>query len=65
MANFLILARGKSLEDARMLAVSAEPSVVDRFIAVLSGEEGLSEERPKANRRGARRLEVVRDGDGA
>ncbi len=64
MARFLILARGESLDDARMLAVSAEPEIVNRFIAVLAGEEDVPLERSESPRRN-RHLEVVGDGDGA
>ena len=62
MARFLILARGESLDDAKMLAVSAEPEIVNHFIAVLSGQEVVlkREQDPGEGPQNKPRLEVVR-----
>lgn len=42
--NFLLLARGASLETARVLAVSADQRLVDKFVAELAGKNPIGEE---------------------
>jgi hypothetical protein len=42
VANYLLLARGESLGTARVLAVSANPDIVDRFLHELAGESSAS-----------------------
>ena len=47
MTNFLILAKGETISTARVVAVSADRGIVDRFLSELAGEveEGSSEHR--------------------
>jgi hypothetical protein len=46
--NFLLLARGASLEKARVLAVSADQPLINKFVAELTGEaENQDEELEK------------------
>jgi len=48
VARFLALYRGESVTGARLIALSSEPSIVDRFIRELAGEG--EEERDNAER---------------
>lgn len=52
MTNYLLLARGESLADAKVLAVSASPEVVGRFIGVLAGHKADEPEEPSSKEGG-------------
>jgi hypothetical protein len=50
LTNFIALYRGPSVAEARLIAVSSEPRIVDRFMCELAGpdeaeERGTSDER--------------------
>lgn len=45
MMNFIALYRGPTVSEARLIAVSSEPSVVGRFIRELAGEADNAEDR--------------------
>jgi hypothetical protein len=59
MHNYLLLARGRDLASARVLAVSADESVVSHFLAVLADEDDQEQDADEQ----ARRLVPVGDGD--
>ncbi len=42
--NYLVLARGNSLGASRVLAVSADQALINKFVAELVGEPGEVEE---------------------
>jgi hypothetical protein len=44
MANFLVLARGTSINTARVVAVSADGDLVRKFISELADENGDTEQ---------------------
>ncbi len=48
MTNFIALYRGRTVADAELVAVSAEPGVVARFFEELLGESPEYEENPGA-----------------
>jgi hypothetical protein len=51
LTDFLALYRGRTVSEAELVAVSAEPRLVDRFFVELLGEHaGESEESDKENR---------------
>ncbi len=52
--DFLALYRGQTVSDARLVAVTADPLLVARFVKVLSGEE--AKEQPTTNDRKPVRL---------
>ena len=58
--NYLLLARGESLETAQVLAVSANPEVVDGFIRDLVGEPKPNDRPQKSEQHESLRL-VGRD----
>ena len=60
MNNYLLLARGESLETAQVLAVSANPEVVDAFIRELMDESKPNDRHQKAEQHKPLRL-VERD----
>ena len=60
MANFVALYRGRTVSDAELVAVSAEPRLVRRFFSELLGEPEAEQE-AEDSERPATRLEVVRD----
>jgi hypothetical protein len=43
LSNFIALYRGRTVSDAELVAVSAEPHLVRRFFAELLGEDENSE----------------------
>ena len=45
MSEFVALYRGRTVSDARLVAVSAEPRLVRRFFAELLGDNDVSEGR--------------------
>lgn len=56
--DFIALYRGRTVADARLVAVTAEPSIVDRFTRELAGEVGEGADRHEPAEREA--LRVVR-----
>ena len=60
MTNFIALYRGSSIAGARLIAVSSEPEIVDRFLRVLAGATDEPEERDDFRDREPLRL-VERD----
>ncbi len=44
MMNFIALYRGPTVSEARLVAVSSEPTVVGRFIRELAGEADNTED---------------------
>ena len=60
MANFLALYRGRTVAEAELIALSAEPRIVDRFFAELVGKPEPERRTEEADRQ-PQRLEVVRD----
>jgi hypothetical protein len=58
--NYLLLARGESLETAQVLAVSANPEVVNGFIRELVGESKPNDKPQKSEQHESLRL-VERD----
>ena len=44
MTDFIALYRGRSIAEARLIAVSSEPEIICQFIRALAGQNG-SEER--------------------
>jgi hypothetical protein len=60
LTNFIALYRGPSVAEARLIAVSSEPEIVDRFLRKLAGPEAYE----KRNESDARELlHIVRDDD--
>lgn len=62
MSDFVALYRGRTVSEAELIALSAEPRLVRRFIAELLGEpeaEKQAADRPDRHRTLA--LKVVRD----
>ncbi len=60
MTDFVALYRGRTVSEAELVAVSAEPRLVGRFFDALLGEHtGESEESNKGNRPTI--VELVRD----
>jgi hypothetical protein len=57
--NFLALYRGQTVSEARLVAVTADPELVGRFIDELAGEG--DKEEPGEESHG--RLRLVTDGD--
>jgi hypothetical protein len=57
--DFLALYRGQTVSEARLVAVTADPELVGRFIGELAGEdrEEESKDEPRS------RLRLMRDGD--
>jgi hypothetical protein len=55
MTNFIALYRGPSVTEARLIAVSSEPQIVDRFLRELAGVEA-SEERDESGERESLRI---------
>jgi hypothetical protein len=55
--NFLALYRGQTVADARMIAVTAEPEIVDQFVRSLAGER-VSDQGGRPRK--PRRFEVVK-----
>ncbi len=55
MAAFIGLYRGRTISDAELVALSADPQIVQKFLAELLGEEQKHED--------TRRLEPVRGAD--
>jgi len=53
--DFLALYRGQTVSEARLVAVTADPELVGRFVGELAREGGKEESR--------RRLRLIRDGD--
>jgi hypothetical protein len=58
MSDFVALYRGRTVSDARLVAVSAEPRLVRRFFAELLEEGDASKGRDKE--RSTSSLELVR-----
>lgn len=56
MRHFLLLARGESIGTARVVAVSADPSIVGRFVGELVGEAEDGEEIGETEQREPLRL---------
>lgn len=44
MTNFIALYRGPSVSEARLIAISSEPSIVDLFIRELASEQNHCQE---------------------
>jgi hypothetical protein len=44
LANFIMLARGESVRTARILAVSADQVLIERFIRELAGKDDKADE---------------------
>lgn len=61
MANFLLLARGETINSARVVAVSADPGIVDRFLSELAGDEAEPEEHTETTESCS--LQVLRGGE--
>ena len=59
--DFVALYRGQTVADARLIAVTAEPSIVEQFIRSLAGEPEGFPEPDKAERPSV--LTVVRGDD--
>jgi hypothetical protein len=59
MTNFLVLARGNSINTARVVAVSADRDLVRKFIGELAGEDDKEESKKESRSR----LRLVTDGD--
>jgi hypothetical protein len=55
--DFIALYRGQTVAEARLVAVTAEPDIVSRFVRELAGETETAEEQDEAQRR--RSLHVV------
>ena len=63
MTDFVAVYRGRTVSEAELLAVSAEPRLVRRFFSELLGEpEADPDQRAEDSERPTRGLEVVRDG---
>ena len=45
--NYLVLARGSSLGASRVLAISADQALINKFVAELVGEADDAEEQPE------------------
>jgi hypothetical protein len=60
LTDFVALYRGRTVSEAELVAVSAEPRLVHRFFAELLGEPEAQQE-PEDSERSARVFEVVRD----
>ena len=60
MADFVALYRGRTVSEAELIAVSAEPRLVSRFFKELLGESG-SEREAEDPARTRPDLEVVHD----
>jgi hypothetical protein len=60
LADFVALYRGRTVSEAELVAVSAEPHLVRRFFAELLGESEAEQEAGDCEHP-ARVLEVVRD----
>jgi hypothetical protein len=43
MMNFIALYRGRSIAEARLIAVSSEPEIIRRFFRELAGQNGSEE----------------------
>lgn len=43
MAEFIGLYRGRTVSDAELVAICAEPRIVRKFVAELVGEQGIEE----------------------
>ena len=61
MANFLALYRGDTADEARLIAVTTEPTIVARFVRELGGEMEPGEDQQGNSPREALRL-VKEDG---
>ena len=44
-SDFIALYRGQTVAEARLVAVTAEPGIVSRFVRELGGTQGPAEER--------------------
>jgi hypothetical protein len=62
MTNILALYRGRTVTEAQLVAVTVEPSIVDRFIRELTAESAECPNQYKPSEREALRL-VGRDGE--
>jgi hypothetical protein len=62
LSDFVALYRGRTVSDAELVAVSAEPRLVSRFFAELLGENQKSEVSREEARRAT--LELVRGESG-
>ena len=51
MTNILALYRGRTVAEAELVAVTVEPSIVDRFIRELAGEGTEPEEQDRPVKR--------------
>ena len=60
MSDFVALYRGRTVAEAELIAVSAEPRLVRRFFTELLGGPDTEQEAESSDR-GAPVLEVVRD----
>ena len=60
MTNILALYRGRTVAEAQLVAVTVEPSIVDRFITELAGEGTQPEEQDRQVK-----LELLRVVEGA
>ena len=60
MTDFIALYRGRTISEAELVALSAEPRIVDRFVAELLGKSELKSKTEESGRQ-LRPLEVVRD----
>ena len=62
MSDFVALYRGRTVAEADLIALSAEPHLVSRFFAELLGEvEAEKQAADKRDRDRTSALEVVRD----
>jgi hypothetical protein len=57
--DFLALYRGQTVSEARLVAVTADPELVGRFIGELAGEDDKEESKKESRSR----LRLVTDGD--
>jgi len=62
MTNILALYRGRTVTEAQLVAVTVEPSIVDRFIRELTGECAELPNQHEPSEREPLRL-VGRDGE--
>lgn len=56
MTNILALYRGRTVTEAQLVAVTVEPSIVDRFIRELAGESAELADQHKPSEREPLRL---------
>lgn len=59
MPNFIALYRGRTISEAELIAVSAEPGIVQSFFEKLLGESSEGQERAGSKRDHLNTLELV------